>query len=686
MAGRGGVGIAAAEFIRLAWMVLALACAAASGTGPAAAADAGPLVLTGPADGETVNPHLRYRLDPGWTLSVADFVGPAAVEMMPLPGPRPDFGYTNAKVWLRLDVVNATDGLDEWRLFMPVSFLQRLAIYRIGSDGAVATLFDIDEESPFSARPVDYPHIVAPFLLAPGERATLLVSYYSLGAARHPVLIDTPESFASRAGVSTAKNYAFYGMMLVMTALAAVALVILRQAVFAAYAAYTSCIFLYIAHADGMAFQYLWPDFPAFNSMAATVTGSGLMVFGGVFAMSFLQTRRHHPIMHRVLLGVVLSVLALDVVLWSIDPKLLNRLLVYMILVSVLSFLAAGLVAARTRFREVRFYLFAWLASLIPASLFTARFAFGIEAAFITPYDAIRLGLIFDALMMGLAIFDRYNHLRQTAMEETLAHAQRNLALGQRLALLEESYAEVSTQARQREESVKDTVHDLRQPMHALRLSLRQIFAGGNKTTDVGQIESALGYMERLVADRLADRPGGATSAAGARSAPGGGAMVPPDSAPPPASEAATGTEPGLHGVLKGVVDMFAPEAAEKGLDLRLVLAAPDAPAAAYPLMRVAANLVSNAIKYTRQGRVVVGLRRGASGYFVEVHDTGPGLAGDAFERALLRNQRLERDVDAAEGSGLGLAVVKEVADANGWRLSACAGRRTGASLRLDLS
>ena len=40
----------------------------------------------------------------------------------------------------------------------------------------------------------------------------------------------------------------------------------------------------------------------------------------------------------------------------------------------------------------------------------------------------------FDALMMGLVIFDRYKHPRQTAMDETLAHAQRNVALGQRLA------------------------------------------------------------------------------------------------------------------------------------------------------------------------------------------------------------------------------------------------------------
>jgi signal transduction histidine kinase len=492
--------------------------------------------------------------------------------------------------------------------------------------------------------------------------------------------VETLQSFDAQALVSNAKSYAFYGMMLVMIALATVALVVLRQPVFAAYAGYLLSVFIYVAHADGMAFQYIWPNFPRFNSMASVVAGSGVMVFAGLFAITFLQTARYHPVMHRVLQAVIIAVLAIDVVLWATDPQLLKRLLVVMISISTLSYLTAGIVAAWTRFREVRFYVFAWFAGFIPAALFTARYGFGFEPTFITTYDVVRLALLFDALMMGLAIFDRYNHLRQSAMEETLAHAHRNLALSQRLASLEESYERATAQALQREESVKDTVHDLRQPMHALRLSLRQMFtAGASKPTDVGQLESALGYMERLVAERLADQPG--PDSAGASTV--GNRNGVPDAET--RESAAVSAEPGLHSVLRGITDMFASEAADKGLDLKLVLAAPDGKVAAYPLMRVAANLVSNAIKYTKQGRIVIGLRRHKVGHRVEIHDSGPGLSGAAFEQALMRNERLERDREAAAGTGLGLAVAREIVDANGWRLSACEGRRTGASIRIDL-
>jgi signal transduction histidine kinase len=648
-------------------------------TAPGHAAESNPLVLTGPAEIGRLSPHFEYTTDPDWQLTIADFVAPSPVALLPLPGPVPDFGYTPERIWLKLPVVNAATEIHAWRFYIHANFTQQVAIYRIAANGDIATLMDLTEDSPFSARPIANPQLVAPFELAPGEAATLVVAYYSQGASRLTMSVETPESFADQSGLAQAKSYAFYGMMLVMIALALVALAVLRQPVFAAYAGYLFSIFIYVAHADGMAFQYIWPEFPRFNSMASVVAGSGVMVFGGLFAISFLQTRRHHPVLHHVLMVIVASVLVIDAILWTTDPQLLKRLLVLMLTVCSLVFLASGIIAARTRFREVRFYVFAWFAGLIPAVLFTARYGFGFEPTFITTYDAIRLALLFDALMMGLAIFDRYNHLRQSAMEETLAQVQHNLTLSQRLVSLEESYQQVTANARQREESVKDTVHDLRQPMHALRLSLRQMLGpDADKVTDVGHVESALGYMERLVAERLADnpdarQPGSPPQKLQTRSdgvTPAGGSDT---------------AEPGLHAVLRGVADMFAPEAAAKGLGLKLVLATPDAGVAAYPLMRVVANLVSNAIKYTRTGRVVVALRRHGAGHRIEIHDTGPGLSGAAFEQALVRNQRLDRDRTEADGTGLGLSVVKEITEAHDWRLTSCAGRRTGASIRIGI-
>lgn len=109
------------------------------------------------------------------------------------------------------------------------------------------------------------------------------------------------------------------------------------------------------------------------------------------------------------------------------------------------------------------------------------------------------------------------------------------------------------------------------------------------------------------------------------------GADAAGSSAPVARHDAETHDKLGYHEVLRGVADMFGAEATAKGLDLRLVLATQDAKVAAYPLMRVVANLVSNAIKYTREGGILVALRREGDGHRIEVHDTGPGLSGAAF-------------------------------------------------------
>jgi hypothetical protein len=146
---------------------------------PAHAAGQEPLVLTGPADIDALGKHLEYITDPAWQLKTADFIAPSAVRMRPLPGPVPDFGYTPARIWLRLAVTNGTDDIPAWRFFVHANFTQQIALYKISADGATSTQLDLTEDSPFSARPIDSPQMVAPFALAPGETATLIVSYYS---------------------------------------------------------------------------------------------------------------------------------------------------------------------------------------------------------------------------------------------------------------------------------------------------------------------------------------------------------------------------------------------------------------------------------------------------------------------------------------------------------------------------
>lgn len=611
-------------------------------------------------------------IDPDWDMSVSGIAGPEAGGWQPLPQSGIDFGYTPARIWLRVAVVNHSTETRDWRLFVQANFFPTLQVWRIGQDGARLGLIDIHPDSPFSARPIADPQNVVPFDLAPAEAATLILAYASQGSSRTAISLETAESYAAHASVSIAKTYTFYGTFLALFAVSSIALVVLRQALHAVYAAYIGGMALYLAHIDGTTFQHIWPRFPGLNNMASVVLGTVVLVAAALFAIIYLQTRRYHPVMHRVLVAAIVAILGTVAVLWAYDPRRLKQLMVVFLSLNAGVILSAAIVAAWSRFDEVKYYLFAWLMALIPAVLFTARHVFAFESDTIATYDAVRAALVFDAYMMGFASLDQLRRSRERALAESLALARRNLMLGERLAVLDQSYETLSTQARLREEDVKDAVHDLRQPMHALRLSMRQRLVDGNPSKDSSQFEAALAYMEQLVADRLADRPEPAPLTARA-----------PDAKAAPTAHQTK--EPGLHEVLRGVTEMFAPEAEAKGLGLTLRLGAPDGPVDAYPLMRALANLVSNAIKYSRQGRVLIALRRIGPVWRVEIHDTGPGLDTAQFAEALGRTARLERDRPQTEGSGLGLTIVRDIVKAQGWTMTRCNHRRTGASIRLEI-
>jgi signal transduction histidine kinase len=80
-------------------------------------------------------------------------------------------------------------------------------------------------------------------------------------------------------------------------------------------------------------------------------------------------------------------------------------------------------------------------------------------------------------------------------------------------------------------------------------------------------------------------------------------------------------------------------------------------------LYRILANLVDNALRYTRKGGVLVGCRPRAEGVWVEVWDTGVGIPEDQHDTIFLEfHQLANQHRDREQGFGLGLAIVDRTA------------------------
>ncbi len=184
--------------------------------------------------------------------------------------------------------------------------------------------------------------------------------------------------------------------------------------------------------------------------------------------------------------------------------------------------------------------------------------------------------------------------------------------------------------------------HDLRQPLHAMQMyitALRQKTVDQESLAIVDDIDAVSISTARLLSALLDV----SQLEAGA---------IEPSYKDFPVME-----------LLGRVFREFAPAAKQKKLDFRLIPSSASVRSDPVLLERILGNFMSNAIRYTRQGRILIGVRRRGSSISIEVWDTGWGIPDDQtlaiFEDF---HQIHNEERDRSKGLGLGLAIAKRLA------------------------
>jgi signal transduction histidine kinase len=114
-----------------------------------------------------------------------------------------------------------------------------------------------------------------------------------------------------------------------------------------------------------------------------------------------------------------------------------------------------------------------------------------------------------------------------------------------------------------------------------------------------------------------------------------------------------------LQQIFAAIDNEFSVLAAEKGLELHVIYTKLGTKSDVTLLRSVLQNFVSNAIRYTHKGRILLGCRRIGDELRIEVHDTGIGIPEDKSATIFQEFQQLNEN---NEGAGLGLAICQRMA------------------------
>ena len=145
-----------------------------------------------------------------------------------------------------------------------------------------------------------------------------------------------------------------------------------------------------------------------------------------------------------------------------------------------------------------------------------------------------------------------------------------------------------------------------------------------------------------------------------------------------------------LVSLLEHVVDLHAPGAARKKLDLRLRIQS-DLPMLAWGdpdrMAQILGNLIHNAVKFTERGGIelAAGVDRDLNLVF-DIKDSGPGISISDHSHLFQPFSQLDGSTSRVHGgSGLGLAICKRLAESMGGTLSLQPKRWPGCTFRLSL-
>lgn len=180
--------------------------------------------------------------------------------------------------------------------------------------------------------------------------------------------------------------------------------------------------------------------------------------------------------------------------------------------------------------------------------------------------------------------------------------------------------------------------HDLLQPLNAARLFVSALEARARAHPELQELASRIDASMRAAEEMVDDLLDIARLDSG---------VLKPDVTTFP-----------IIDLLEELRRQYAPLAEARNLRLRIVGCREIVRSDRVLLRRILQNYVSNALRYTKHGKIMVGCRRRGEELEVSVYDTGPGIAEHQRREMYTEFSRLERDSPWGEkGLGLGLSI-----------------------------
>jgi signal transduction histidine kinase/DNA-binding response OmpR family regulator len=427
----------------------------------------------------------------------------------------------------------------------------------------------------------------------------------------------------------------------------------IREISYLFYILYLFFFGLHILKENGLAYKYIWPNFPEWNRQSFAFTIPMANISAILFTKSFLETKKNAPRLNRLLNLFIISMIFLPIIVFilhglaatiEIETAQAGINTIFLYSVAVYVFLKG--------FQSAGFFLLAW-SSFLGGGLIAVLMNFNIlPYNFFTAY-ALQIGNGMEATLLSFSLANKIRIIRKEKEDA------QNFAIQKQNEYIEN----LKNADKLKDEFLANTSHELKTPLNAIINLTENIISGNEGKTNL-KMDENLKYiltsgkrLNNLINDIL-------------------------DLSRLKNNQLELNLQPvSLKNILQVVLyscDKLLINKSIKIID-EIPIETPSVLADEDRLQQILFNLIGNAIKFTKSGEIRISCFNdtGIGAYhqtnhkiIVSISDTGIGIPSDKLGDVFNSFEQIDGSIQRQYGgTGLGLTITKKLVELHGGKI-----------------
>jgi signal transduction histidine kinase len=337
----------------------------------------------------------------------------------------PNFGFSHAVYWLKVNVRNASD-VSKWLFELNYVSLDRIELYCPDAKNRGSFIRKVSGDNlKFSEREIRHRTFVFSCDLPYGEQTTLYFRGESQGSHQYGITAWHPIKFAENKSEEQLIFGMFFGIIAVMVIYNLLLYKVLRDSNYINYILYVTGYSIFEISISGLGSQYFWPNWPKFANFIVPLSMFGAGALFVFFTSKFLEYKKHLPLFAKIFMGII----AFNAVMMMLTPFISYavsiRLVVGVMLLIVTAAFGSALVLFRRGLRYAYFYLIAFGFYLVGCGLMLLRNTGTLPSVFLTDYSMM-IGFLFQVVLLSFALSHKIR-LEQKAAQKAIEDLNANL-------------------------------------------------------------------------------------------------------------------------------------------------------------------------------------------------------------------------------------------------------------------